>query len=1196
MVFVKCLRLRGFKSVGATHTVQIDFDKGFSAIVGANGSGKSNILEGFSFVMGNLSAKSLRGENLRQMIFSGNEKVKIPAAKEAWVELALDNADRGLPIDADLVKISRSIDTEGKGKYKINGVASTRTEVQDLLALGGLTSNGYSMVLQGNVAEVVNMGKLERRKLIEDIAGIAAYDEKKQGAEKELETVETNLAQVRLLMNEVATQLAALEKEKDAALKYQHLQHVLETASLALKLHDIASLRSDIGQLKCQAAELKQKVEETSSLIQEKEAELEATKGRIKDLHDELASKQGQELFQLNQSMDQLKQTLVDIKSNAKYLSEGEKSALTEQARLGDDLQRLEQEQASLDGDIEALKQTLATHQDTVAGKQALLQAKTDELANQDRTYQELISRKEVTRQELMDAKASLNEIRSEIKLAETYVANNRTTLQSIEQKAEQAVAARANIETKLETLQAELSETGEGSVASPDKIQAEITRMEADLKATRDAIRKKSEAVMEIRSTTKAIQAVNSNGPSRAITALTDAKNKGVIDGIYDIVGNLGKADAKYQVALDVAASGKTNFMVVRDRDTATACINYLKKNNLGRLSFIPLDKISYREYDHNHKLVTGVHGRAVDLLDFDNTFLPAFEFIFGRTFIVDDLAVAREFAPDFKRVTLDGDVIDPSNLMTGGSYNKKGLGSAFQSKDEGKLPALERELQVLKDQERATDKAIRESQGKISDYYSTKINAEKQRSNIREQIAKLEAKLEELENGTTSNSDEVASIEATISEQLAKKEAALTESATMEARVAEIEKGIADIDSTLENSPHAALKAELDIIEKGIKTTEAAVNKTNLAIAQKSTRLEEHVNITITKNRSRIEELAATIEETRQQIEAKDAERAETEAKIEELDAAISSKNKELSGLLLQKKEEEKAREDLAAAIQRLVLERQSGEIKANGASVKIAELDESLRALEKDVPAAATMPEEYLESGRPALVQEIASSKAEVEKMGAVNMMAIEKYNDNKARFDELLARHDILVKERESILEFMASIETQKKAAFMQAFQSIARNFAYIFSRLSPDGEGKLELENLDDPFNGGVLIMARPSGKPLNEISLLSGGEKALTSLSLIFAIQQHCPSPLYILDEIDAAFDDANASRVADLIKELSARSQFIVVTHRDVTMTRVDQILGVSNVDGVTEVMGLHLSEITKLLESERAIEESIA
>ncbi|MHA1846870.1 MAG: AAA family ATPase, partial [Promethearchaeota archaeon] len=202
-----------------------------------------------------------------------------------------------------------------------------------------------------------------------------------------------------------------------------------------------------------------------------------------------------------------------------------------------------------------------------------------------------------------------------------------------------------------------------------------------------------------------------------------------------------------------------------------------------------------------------------------------------------------------------------------------------------------------------------------------------------------------------------------------------------------------------------------------------------------------------------------------------------------------------------------------------------------------------------------------------------------------MGNVNMMAIEKYNESKARFDDLTMRHEVLIKERESILEFMENIEKQKKTAFMQTFQGIARNFSYIFSQLSPGGEAKLELENLDDPFSGGVLIMARPAGKPLNEISLLSGGEKSLTSLSLIFAIQQYQPSPLYILDEIDAALDDANASRVAELIKELSSRSQFIIVTHRDVTMMKADQILGVTNVDGCTEVMNLDLSQISKII-----------
>ncbi|MEX2681966.1 MAG: chromosome segregation protein SMC [Candidatus Sigynarchaeota archaeon] len=1191
MVFIKYMRLRGFKSVGATKTVQIDFDKGFSAIVGANGSGKSNILEAFSFVMGNLSAKSLRGENMRNMIYSGNPKAGIPPAKEASVELVLDNSDRGLPIDADVVKISRSVDLDGHSKYKINGVTSTRTEIQDLLAMGGLHSSGYSMVLQGSVYEVVNMNKNERRKLIEDIAGIAAYDEKKENAQKELDQVEANISQVRLLLNEVSTQLADLEKERDAAIKYRDLTKTLEQLSLAIKFVDIEAIASEASKAKQLVSSLEQKVSEIDGAIKEKEAAVEDVKAKIKEITDDLANKQGKELLAINQELDQLKQALADLKSAIKYLGEQERDATAERARVAEEIKKLDAEKATLESEIQDAKVRAAAQDDALSAKRVSLQEKNAELSSHDKKYQDLLASKERCRQSLLDAKNVVNEIHAELKMVENYIAKDRASVQSIEQKAENAASQRESLQVQLQELRARLAEPGETAGENLDTIEADVKRLESELRVTKDMIRHKSEALYELRSTIKVSQNMAGNGAAKAIAALLEAKRQGIIKGIHDTVGNLGKVDARFSVAMDIAAGGKTNFMVVDDRNVATECINYLKKGNLGRVSFIPLDKISYKEYDHGLVLGKGVHGRAVDLIDFDKKYLPAFEFIFGRTFIVDDLEVAKEFAPGYRRVTLDGDVIDPSNLMTGGSINKKAVGTAFQTKDEDKLPMMERELESLKEKERALEHEIKASQRRIADYYTAKINGEMARSGLREQVAKLEARLEELEQGSGDAAQKVAELKSLIAANMLRREKLVTDGQQAEARVAALEEEIAAIDRSLKESPHAQVQAEIEAIEREIKATEATISKASIALAQKTTRLTEHVIGSIKAKQDRIADLDATIVSASQGIIAKEAEKAATIDKIKALEQLLAEKNGELGMLLNTKRELEKQKDDLTSGLQRLGLERQAADLKKASQAVKIAELEQTLAALRAELSPASSVPDDVIKRGKGQLVKDIELAKAEIARLGNVNMMAIEKYNENKARFDDLSGKHDVLVKERESILEFMSSIEKQKKTVFLQTYQSIARNFAYVFSRLSPGGEAKLELENLDDPFAGGVQIMARPLGKPLNEISLLSGGEKALTSLSLIFAIQQHCPSPLYILDEIDAALDDANALLVADLIKELSNRSQFIIVTHRDVTMTRVDQILGVSNVDGVTDVIQLKLSELSKILQAPQEV-----
>lgn len=1184
MVFVRYMRLRGFKSIGATRTVQIDFDKGFSAIVGANGSGKSNILEAFSFVMGQLSAKSLRGENMRNMIFSGNQKAGIPPAKEAWVELVLDNADRGLPIDSDIVKISRSIDVDGKGKYKINGTTTTRTEIQDLLAMGGMHSNSYSMVLQGSVYEVVNMTKLERRKLIEDIAGISAYDEKKAAAQKELDVVEGNLSQVRLLLNEVSMQLSELEKEKDDALRYQQLARTLERATIALKIADIEATRADIASATEAVAGLRTRIAEVAGTIDGNRASMEEIGATLREIHRELAEKQGTDLLKLNAELDDAKQGLADATSGLKYLAESGKKARDDKTRTEDDIQRLESEREQLVTDLDALRKeattleaALVTRREDVAGKLATL-------ASHDERFQALVRAREQARHDMLDARQALNEATSELKLAETYLQNDRKAVATIEGELDRLASSKDAITRDAQAARAAMGKATRDGPASPDEVQARIKSIESDLRVTRDIVRKKSEEIYEIRSTIKAMQHAGSGGIARTLSTLLEAKRQGTIKGIHDTIGNLGKVDATYAVAMDIAAGGKTNYVVVDDRDVATACIKFLKAQNAGRLSFIPLDKIRTGDVPRDQDMTGGVHGRAVDLIDFDPKYVAAFEFIFGRTFIVDDLEVAKRFAPSYRRVTLDGDVVDPSNLMTGGSHGKTNAGNAFQSKDAAKLPGLEQEIEGLKEKERTLERKVRECQASISEYYTAKITAEKENSRVREQVAKLEARLEEIETSREGLERKLEATRAGIGAGVAKREALLGTIDSRDKAVQAVQAELARIEDELASSPHAGLKQDIERAEKDVKDIEARRNKLEVTLAQRATRLEDHVERALGEHRTRVGTLAATIADLDARVAAGETEKARLKTTINDIEARIAIKNEELKGLLEQKRALDKRREELGMAVQHLTLEHQALELKLGNQNTRIHDLKATLAQLEAEVPEDASVPESFVLKPRAELVAEIDACKRGIDAMGNVNMMAIEKYNDNKARFDDLTAKHDVLVTERESILEFMASVEKQKKGAFLQTYHSIARNFAYIFSRLSPGGEAKLELENMEDPFSGGVLIMARPAGKPLNEISLLSGGERSLTSLSLIFAIQQHSPSPLYILDEIDAALDDANAALVAGLIRELSDRSQFIIVTHRDVTMTRVDQILGVSNVDGVTDVMALKLGELSKI------------
>ncbi|MHA1890967.1 MAG: chromosome segregation protein SMC [Promethearchaeota archaeon] len=1191
MVHIKSLKLRGFKSVGATKTVQIDFPQGFSAIVGANGSGKSNILEAFSFVMGNGSAKSLRATNMKSMIFSGNKKKGIAPAKEALVQLVFDNKDRGLPIDSDVVTISRRVNLSGQGTYRINGSVTTRSMIRDLLNMAGMDSNSYNMVLQGNVYEVVNMTKIERRKLIERIAGITSFDEKKEQAQRELEKVESNLAQVRLLMNEVSTTLSELEKERDDALRYQSLLKRRDISINALKVVEIEDLEGELSKLKESLNGLSIEIHDMQDDIKAKSAVLDELRGKLSEVNDRISRAEGDDIRRLSKELDELKQVLSDSKSAIKYLENKRERDMSSMEKIKEKLVRLDKEKADVEDRVRALESKEAELSEASRSKKDVLKSLIDKLSSNDDRFKDLDGQKRALQEEHLNIRNEISTLKSELKRTNREISDARGLLSTLEKTLAHDQEIKSELGVKLSRLRADMSagalsrSSSRNISETPAGIQKKIKRLESDLRVVKDMIDRKTERLYEIRSTIKVSRQFGKNSSKRAIDALLNAKDRGLIDGIHDTIGNLGTVSPEHALAMDIAAGGRVNYMVVQDRNVASQCIKFLKKNRLGRLSFIPLDAIRYREPERGEKYIDGVIGRAVDLIDFDIKYLPAFEFIFGRTFIVRDLEVGKRFGRGYRRVTLDGDVIEASNLMTGGSINKNNHVGSFQKSSEAELVALEQEIENLKQKERRLEKEIRDCQEKISDYYTNKIEMEKARSDFKEKIAKMEARLEELEGKINNTKEQVEKTKQRLGNLIDEKESLLEKLSSQEKVKAGMEKRLRDIITAIDKLPNATLKREITHVEGEIKKLDEELNATRLSLAREKAKLQEHFTSAINSENERLSELAREVEKNEQELSDEKQRHSEISKDVDNKKNALEEKSKELSVLVKERDGYLKEIGRISSHIRQLELECQSKELNRRAMDNKIKESSVLLKEMIDALPEDLDVPEKYLEKGKDELKKDIKEIERAIEEMGNVNMMAIEKYNESKARFDDLTMRHEVLIKERESILEFMENIEKQKKTAFMQTFQGIARNFSYIFSQLSPGGEAKLELENLDDPFSGGVLIMARPAGKPLNEISLLSGGEKSLTSLSLIFAIQQYQPSPLYILDEIDAALDDANASRVAELIKELSSRSQFIIVTHRDVTMMKADQILGVTNVDGCTEVMNLDLSQISKII-----------
>ncbi|HMF34258.1 MAG TPA: chromosome segregation protein SMC [Candidatus Lokiarchaeia archaeon] len=1182
MVFVKSMTCQGFKSF--KYRTKIRFDRGFTAIVGANGSGKSNVIDAFIFVLGELSSKTMRAKNMADLICNGAKNDKEPS-KFAFVEIEFDNADRQIPVNADIVTVSRKIDRDGKGEYRLNGKKTTRTEIQELLDLANMKPTSSNLILQGELFRLISMSPLERREMIDDLAGIATYDEKKKAAQEELEVIEQNLAQVTLILNEVSVQMDQLEKERDDALKFLRISDEKKSAENAQLLKKVQELEDVINRQQNEQDNLTkelQGIEAQRDALQATLVELDANLGTIQA---EIAAKQSAELGELGNQISTRKDRVAELTTTRKHVKKERDT--TEKRRTG-----LEEEYQRIQGERESLQEEIAESEGEKQAIEQDLHAKTlehnamvEELQAKDAEYVSIKDQIESVKDEINKLKAEKSDLVSDLKVLQ----NNKNQADRDQTQKEKELAGTIK---KLVSAQVQLASfqesqddpSGDSEGQSADGIERRIKDLNARLKDVQNAITKKREALVTLKSKLKFLKKADSG--NRAVNEILALRDSGQVKGICGTIAELGTCNQEYTTALEVAGGGGFSFIVVDRQVIASQCIEYLKSNRLGRATFIPLDKIIPKPFNDRLPASEKVIGRAVDLIDFDPTYLKAFEFVFGRSVIVDDLPTATQLQIPARRVTIDGDVVEGSNLMTGGTI-RKGSGMTFSPKEVQMVPQLEEELARLESTEISLQEEIRTAQGEISTSLKAKITREREASKIYAQISRLEediqtyqALIPELEAAIATVEDNAQGIAADI-ESLQEKIAAVNEAI-------ESQQGRRAIfEEQLQNSGQLEMRKQVQALEKQVASLEKKLQEWEITLAKKRTRLEDSLV-------SRAGELTTEINDVTTQVHNLDAEldaiAEEKDTLTEELtslEASYSEKSREISQIIDQKNQLLDEITRLKLNIDSLTSSVHPIQLKQNTIQLKVEELQRDRDVLKVRVNPDTPFDPKLLEMTVADLGELINRLQAEKTVLEPVNMKAIDAYDAAHARFQDLTEKHEKVVQERLSILQFMEEIEAEKKKVFMETFTAINRNFGFIFAKLSPNGEAALELENEDDPFAGGINMLARPGGKKWCLTQAMSGGEKTLTVIALVLGIQLYVPSPYYVLDEIDAALDDENAKMVAELISELSNRSQFILITHRDVTMARSDQLLGVTNDDGVTQVVNLNLEEVLKTIAS---------
>ncbi|MFX0188370.1 MAG: chromosome segregation protein SMC [Candidatus Hodarchaeota archaeon] len=1190
MVYIKSLICEGFKSF--KNRTKINFSKGFTSIVGANGTGKSNILDAFIFAIGELSGNKLRVNNIKNILCNGGTNGG-EASDSARVDIIFDNSDKIIPVETKKVKVSRMINAEGNGKYRLNDKVITRRELQDILDIAGLLPNSSNLILQGELFRIITMNNNERRGLIEDISGIASYNEKKEKAEKDLEKVEVNISRITLLLNELSIQLDSLEKEKNDALKYQECDIEQKNAENALIILKIRNFEKQIEKIIVKKETLVKEIQEINYKLLEKRENLTNITTELDRINEEIKILQTDELKELTLELSKLK-TEFAKKETQKENLENELSKLKKS--LVDSFKKkeeIEKNRKTIQKELTDKKEEKEVINEKLKTLKEELYHSEEQLKEFDLDYRNFQENLESLKSKIAEKSEIKSDIKSEIKVLKNNLKISNDNLTDIKETVNLFKREINDLTQEIEKLKKKEGLFKENSdiEINMDELTNKKLILEKKLRKIQNFINKKQEKLISIKSKIKTIQKLSRN---RAIKAILDFKKSSEFKTKYNIRGNiygtiaqLGEVNEEYDIALQVAAGNKLNYIVVDNQRTARQCIKYLKTNKIGRASFIPLDKIKPHKINLELNINEKIIGKAVDLIQFDPLFRNAFEYVFGNTIVVSDIKTASNLNIKAKKVTLNGDLIELSNLMTGGVV-KQLLKGGFISQEESKIPTLELELNHLKNEEDSYIKKLKDIETQITLNFRNRISTNNELSEIKQKLAILKDKLvrkEEELNGYNAKikilNTEIKKCEGELQEEQSK---ANTIEQILSNLIDEVNEFKSKI-SLLENNDFTK---EINNIREEIDEREKEKIAVNLEITKLKTQLNDILNNRESEILVAINNYQKDIEQNTIGLETLNRELNETKQAIEELESVVLQKN-EIIGQFYEKKEDlllaqtniKVEIEDLKSNIHPKNIKINTLEINSKNIQSQKEELEESHKISDEELEKIQdflNFPQEKLSI----LINQCIEIKQELE---PVNMRAIKKYDKIKERYDDLIEKHEIVIDERMSILEFIEKIEFEKKNAFLNTFNGINEHFMRIFAKLSPGGEAKLALENIEDPFSGGIKMLARPGDRKWCQTRSMSGGEKTLTVIALILGIQMYTPSPYYILDEIDAALDDYNAGQVATLIKELSENSQFILITHRDVTMTIANQLLGVSNVHGLTEVLNLNVKEALKYI-----------
>lgn len=1192
-MFLKCIEMQGFKSFA--DKIILHFDKGITSVVGPNGSGKSNISDAVRWVLGEQSAKSLRGSKMEDVIFAGTQHRK--PVGFAYVSLTLDNSDKTLPLDYSEVTISRRVYRSGESEYFINKTTCRMKDIHELFMNTGIGKEGYSIIGQGRIDEILSTRSEDRRAIFEEAAGIMKYKVRKKEALRKLENTKQNLLRVDDIIIELESQLEPLKDQAEKARKYLELSGELKELEVSLYIDSIEKNQARINEMENLFSKIRQDIQNENDRIENKKKDNREKTERLEKLKNDLEVIRN-ELFDIDRETGRFENRIQIDEEKIKNLESGNISA-------DQDIEGTKIRIESIDKDIEKRNKRLENLQREHENFSMLLtqaeQKLNEIIARLDKKEREI----ELMKQEVMDKLDDLSESRTKL----NSLKNERKALKERQQKVN-AEIRKIMLERDQETLRLE------EAVNDLRKAKESLSKQKENLGEKEDCYQQGKKEIEQLREEQNKVMQDLQSTKSR-LRVLTDMENslegyqhsvRAILKachengdfggGVYGALAQLINVRERYETAIEVSLGAALQNIVVRDELTAKASIEFLKANNIGRATFLPVSSVKPRVLDHNTvnqlKHEKGFLGLASDVVQCQKTYRDIILNLLGRTVVVNDMdeaiTISRKYGYSFRIVTLDGEILNPGGSITGGSRPSKTSSLLSRSR-------------LIRELEKRTETFIRRNE-QLEDECVEKASGLRQ---MEENINQLRKDYQDQELIVLKQEQFVSSVKENIGNMTAKQDMLQVEYNELEQgikalredteeeqkRLSSIEESIELLRKTIEENQlkNKEEQASRDAIHMDINDYKVSVNSIIESINQtKETieRMTEEKSILAESIQKRLEVQVKNNE----RIEALKSEIAGIKQKIQGYKEIKTGKNLKFEAL---QDEVAVLEEDVSQMVDALsshnetirALQEEYGKLEVRQAKLQ-TELEAIQNRLWDEYELTYQTAEEYKKEiqGIKKTQERINELKTAIRELGPVNVSAIEDYSKTMERFRFLTTQKEDLVKSEEKLNRVIREMTSIMRKQFIEEFHKINYNFNVVFRELFEGGRAEVVLVNPEDVLESEIEIIAQPPGKKLQNMLLLSGGERALTAIALLFAILKMRPVPFCILDEIEAALDDSNVYKFAEYIRRFTDTTQFIVITHRKGTMEYSDALYGVTMQEyGISSVVSLKLGDMDKAI-----------